>query len=94
MKTTATTVSTREARQNFSDVITRVSYGKERVGITRRGEVIAYLVPVEAAEALEELEDAEDLRSAEAALADFEGSNEKAITLEDAARELGIELPK
>jgi hypothetical protein len=42
----------------------------------------------------EAMEDAEDLRSAEAALADFESGGEKAITLEDAARELGIELPK
>lgn len=42
----------------------------------------------------EALEDAGDLRSAEAALADFESGDEKAITLEDAARELGVELPK
>lgn len=51
-------ISASEARAAFNDVISRVSYGHERVTITRNGKPAAVLVSVEDLELLEQLEDA------------------------------------
>ena len=63
-----TSVSTVEARKQFSDLINRVAYGKERVILSRRGRDLAGLVPLEDIELLEALEDRLDLDAARAAL--------------------------
>jgi prevent-host-death family protein len=82
------TVSTREARENFSDVINRAAYGKERVILTRRGKPFAAVVPVEDIELLEMVEDRVDLEDALAALKEAE---ERGTTsLEDLKSELGL----
>ena len=81
------TVSTREARENFSDVINRAAYGKERVILTRRGKPFAAVVPVEDIELLEMVEDRLDLEDALVALKEAE---ERGTTsLEDLKSELG-----
>jgi prevent-host-death family protein len=59
-----------EARESFSDTISRVAYGRERVVLTRHGRRVAAVVPVEDLELLEALEDARDLEEVRAALAD------------------------
>ncbi len=87
----ATVVSTREARQNFSDVINKTIYGKEWVGISRRGTVVAYLIP---AEVVEMFEDEMDRRAAEEISDRVERGEEETISLEEAAKELGVELPE
>ncbi|WP_293909816.1 type II toxin-antitoxin system Phd/YefM family antitoxin [Deinococcus sp.] len=51
-------ISASEVRAAFNDVINRVSYGHERVTITRNGKPAAVLVSVEDLELLERLEDA------------------------------------
>ena len=66
-------ISTAKARNNFSDVVNRAGYGKERVILTRRGKPIAAVVPIEDVEFLEELEDRADLEAAREALAEGGG---------------------
>ena len=48
------TLSTAEARDQFSDVINRAAYGKERVVLTRRGKALVAVVPIEDVEWLRE----------------------------------------
>ena len=57
---TSTAIETSIARENFADTLNRVSYGKERVLIHRRGKEVAALVPVEDLRSLEEMEDSKD----------------------------------
>ncbi len=61
-------VSTVEARNQLSDLINRVAYGKERVILSRRGKALAAIVPLEDIRLLEELEDRLDLDDARAVL--------------------------
>jgi len=67
-KSTSETITTVAARQNFSDLINRVAYGKDRVLLTRRRRPLAAMVPIEDIALLEEIEDREDLKAARAAL--------------------------
>ena len=57
-------VSTVKARNEFSDIINRAAYGKERVVLTRRGKDIVAVVPIEDARMLQDLEDRIDLETA------------------------------
>jgi prevent-host-death family protein len=82
------TVSTRDARENFSDVINRAAYGKERVILTRRGKAVVAVVPMDDIETLEALEDRIDLADALASLKEAEEKG--TISLEDLKRELGL----
>ena len=82
------TVSTREARENFSDVINRAAYGKERVILTRRGKPLVAVVPMADVELLETLEDKLDLEDALVALR--EADEKGTIPLDDLKRELGL----
>ena len=65
-----TKVSTVEAREQFSDVVNRAAYGKERVILTRRKKELAAVVPIEDITLLEELENHLDVGDAKAALAE------------------------
>ena len=62
------TISTVKARGNFSDLVNRSAYGKERIVLTRRGKGIVAVVPIDDLELLEELEDHLDLEEAKKAL--------------------------
>ena len=61
-------VSTAKARDQFSEVINRAAYGKERVVLTRRGKELVAIVPIEDAKFLQALEDRADLEDAREAL--------------------------
>jgi prevent-host-death family protein len=74
-----------EARENFSDTLNRVAYGRERVTITRRGRAVAALISAEDLELLEALEDARDAAELRAAIAEDSGER---IPLEQVEREL------
>ena len=63
-------ISTVEARDQFSDLVNRVAFGKERVVLTRRGRELAAVVPIEDIELLRRLEERIDLDDARAALAE------------------------
>lgn len=66
------TISTVKARENFSDLVNRSAYGKERVVLTRRGKGIVAVVPIEDLKLLEAMEDRLDLEDIKKALADPE----------------------
>ncbi len=59
-----------KAREQFADVINRVTYRGERVVLERHGKRVAALVPVQDLELLEALENRLDLEAARAALAE------------------------
>lgn len=59
-----------KVREEFSDILNRVAYRRDRIVLERHGRAVAALVPVEDLELLEELEDRLDLEDARAALAE------------------------
>lgn len=61
METVTSEVSTRELRNHLADVVGRVSYGGERIGVTRNGRLAAVVISVGDAEALEAYETAQDI---------------------------------
>ncbi len=61
-------VTTVDARQQFSDIVNRTAYGKERIVLTRRGKDVVALIPMEDLTLLEELEDRLDIEAARKAL--------------------------
>jgi prevent-host-death family protein len=42
-------LSTNEIRNNFSETLSRIAYGKARIALTRRGKVLAFFLPAEQA---------------------------------------------
>ena len=83
-----TTLSTVKARENFSDLVNRSAYGKERVVLTRRGKGVAAVVPIEDLNLLEAIEDRLDLEDIEKALADPQ--NKRAIPWDKVKKDLGL----
>ena len=63
-----TKLTTVDARQQFSDIVNRSAYGKERIVLTRRGKEVVALVPIEDLNLLEDLEDRLDIEAARKAL--------------------------
>jgi prevent-host-death family protein len=59
-----------EARQNFSDILSRAEYRGERVIVHRGKKAVAAVVPIEDVELLEKLEDEIDVAAAHEALKD------------------------
>jgi prevent-host-death family protein len=82
------TVTTVAARAQFSEIVNRAAFGKERVALTRRGKEIVAVVPIEDMKLLEALEDKIDLEEARAALA--EAKKKGTISWEKLKSELGI----
>lgn len=68
MSINTATMTAKEARENFSDLVNRTAFAKERVVVTRNKRQVAAVVPVEDLELLELLEDYVDLRAAKKAL--------------------------
>ncbi|MEW6871260.1 type II toxin-antitoxin system Phd/YefM family antitoxin [Trueperella pyogenes] len=85
MSTLTREVSTRELRNQLSDVVGRAMYGGERIGVTRNGKLAAVVVSVADFEALEEFEMAQDVAAYRAAIAEDDGTR---VSLEDLRREL------
>jgi prevent-host-death family protein len=81
-------VNTVNARAQFSDIINRAAFGKERVTLTRRGKEIVAVVPIEDVKLLEALEDKIDLEEARAALA--ESKKKGTVSWEKVKKELGL----
>jgi prevent-host-death family protein len=81
-------VNTVNARAQFSEIINRAAFGKERVTLTRRGKEIVAVVPIEDVKLLEALEDKIDLDEARAALA--EAKKKRTVPWDKIKKELGI----
>ena len=88
-----TTISAKDARKTFSELISNVAYSKEHVVITRNGKKMAALVPMEALDLLESIiddyEDREDLKAAKESLESIR--TEGTIPWEKVKAELGFD---
>ena len=84
---TTMSINTAEAKEEFSELINRVSHNKERIILTRRGKEIAAIVPFEDLLFLQEAQNKNDLNDAAEALK--EARNKGSITLEDLKEEIG-----
>lgn len=73
MATVTNEVSTRELRNQLSDVLGRAMYAGERIGVTRNGKLAAVVVSVADLEALEAFEMAQDVAAYREAKAEDNG---------------------
>ena len=73
MDTVTSELSTRELRNQLSDVLGRAMYAGERIGVTRNGKLAAVVVGVADLEALEEFEMAQDVAAYREAIAGDDG---------------------
>lgn len=80
-----TRLRTSKARQDFSDTLNRVVYGRERIVLARRGRDLAAIIPMDDLELLRALEDRIDLDKAKKALKEKGSSSWKEIK-----RDLGL----
>ena len=84
-----TRLSTSEAKDNFSDLVSRVAVGKERIVLTQAGEELVAVIPVEDLALMEAaLEDRQDLEDARAARREAEEKG--TISLKALREELGL----
>ena len=78
-------------RDDFSEIINRVAYGKEHVILTRRGKDLAALIPADQLElfrtVLEKIEDELDITEAKRRLSDKKQSR---ISYKVLRKELGL----
>ena len=81
-------MSTVLARNEFSTVLNRAAFGKERVILARRGKPIAAVVPIEDVRLLRALEDRADL--ADAIAAEREALAKGTKSLADLKRDLAL----
>lgn len=80
-------ISTADAKEEFSELINRVTHNKERIILTRRGKEIAAIVPLEDFLLLQKSQSKNDLDEAVSALQ--EARSQGTITLEDLKIEVG-----
>jgi prevent-host-death family protein len=73
-----------EARQNFSDILNRAAFGRERVLVHRGKKAVAAIIPIEDYHFLEELEDRIDIEEARKRL------NEPTIPWSKIKKDLGL----
>lgn len=85
-----TRLASGRVRQEFSETINRVAYGRERIILHRRGKSLAALIPIEDLRLLEALEDRLDIEEAERILAEARVKREKPIVWERAKKRLGL----
>ncbi len=81
-------VNTVDARAQFSEIINRAAFGKERIILTRRGKEIVAVVPIEDVKLLEALEDRIDLEEARTAL--LEAKKKGTVPWHKIKKDLGL----
>lgn len=74
-------INTTDAKEEFSELINRVSHHKERIILTRRDKEIAAIIPIEDLLLIQASQDKKDLNEAVEALK--EARKEGTLTLED-----------
>lgn len=85
---TVTLMNTIDAKEQFTDLINRVTHNKEHVILTRRGKEIAAIIPLEDFKLLQDSQDKNDLREAIDALK--EARSDGTVTLEQIKEDIGI----
>lgn len=85
-----TRLASGRVRQEFSETINRVAYGRERIVLHRRGKNLAALIPVEDLALLEALEDRLDVEDAERILAEAKAKRQEPVAWEKAKKKLGL----
>lgn len=85
-----TRLASGKVRQEFSETLNRVAYGRERIVLRRRGRDLAAVIPMEDLILLEELEDRLDVEEAERFLAEAKAKREKPIPWKIAKKKLGL----
>jgi prevent-host-death family protein len=83
-----TSIPITTARDELSDLVNRVAYGRERICLTRHGKDMACVVSVEEAELLALLEDRLDLSDALDALRELR--EQGPVSWDDLKTELGV----
>ncbi|MFD1716149.1 type II toxin-antitoxin system prevent-host-death family antitoxin [Amnibacterium flavum] len=86
MDSMSSAISTRELRDQLSDVLGRAMYAGERIGVTRNGKLAAVVISVADLEALEEFEMAQDVAAYREATAADDGSR---VSLTELRADLG-----
>ena len=84
---TTTSINTADAKEEFSELINRVSHSKERMILTRRGKEIAAIVPIEDFMILQQSQNKIDLTDAYEALK--EARAQGSVTLEELKSKIG-----
>jgi prevent-host-death family protein len=77
-----------KAREEFSEMVNRVAYTKERVMVERHGKAVVAMVPVEDVELLRDIEDRMDLSDVRAAIAEAKKKGTKPWSV--LKKELGL----
>jgi prevent-host-death family protein len=84
---TTTIINTADAKEQFSELVNRVSHNNERIILTRRGKEIAAIIPLDDLLVLMESQHKDDLQQAIEALK--QAREQGTISLEDFKEELG-----
>jgi prevent-host-death family protein len=84
---TTSSISTIDAKEEFSELVHRVSHNKERIILIRRGKEVAAIIPLEDLFLLQESQNKSDLHDAVEALK--EARNQGTVTLEELKTEIG-----
>lgn len=85
-----TTMTASDARNNLPEALNHVSYGGDRVLITRRGKVVGAIISARDLALLEALEDRYWAEIAGEALAEMRAQGEQPIPLEQVKARLGL----
>ena len=84
---TTTSINTADAKEEFSELIIRVTHYKERIILTRRGKDIAAVIPFEDFVLLEASQNKSDLQEAADALKEARSSG--TLSLNELRDEIG-----
>jgi prevent-host-death family protein len=84
---TTTYVSTADAKEEFAELISRVSHYKDHIILTRRGNEVAAIVPLEDLHLLQHQRSKNELEQAVEALQ--EARNQGTLSLADLKKEVG-----
>jgi prevent-host-death family protein len=84
---TITSINTAEAKEDFSELVNRVSHNKEQIILTRRGKDIAAIIPIEDLHVLHATQNKHDLYDATEALK--EARSQGTLTLDDFKETIG-----
>lgn len=82
-----TIMTSLDVKEKFTEVLNHVAHQKQRVILTRRGQEIAALVPIEDLQFLENTQDKHDVREAMDALKEAKTSG--TVTLEELKETIG-----